>query len=73
MQLIVTPAGGGQPVVLGFASSTQQGALNLAQLVTSAGPNDVLLLVQNGVLVGISVASLNAVLQSLSNNITMES
>jgi hypothetical protein len=73
MQLIVTPAGGGQPVVLGFGSSTQQGALNLASLVTSALSTDVLLIVRGGQLMGITLANLAPSIEALSNNIVLES
>jgi len=72
MRLILTPASGGQPVVLGFASGTQQGALNLAPLLTNYEPTDVLLIVRNGTLAGIQVSVFLAQLAAASTEIEME-
>ncbi len=72
MQLILTPAGGGQPVTLGITGSSQQGALNLAPLLSSYQPTDVLLVVRNGALAGIQVSVLLAQFAATLNDILME-
>jgi hypothetical protein len=62
MELILTPAGGGQPVVLGMPGATQQGALNLTSIVTEiSAVSDTILIVRAGQLMAFAVPAAFAI------------